>query len=224
MSLAVRRIVVANDASGKSVKVSDETIPAASRELGVGITGTEMWSTAQMPVDNDTSADHEQRSGFIKQFNEFNWVGSGGGTAFRITEWAPGHAKFTHRTQTTDYDVVLAGEIDLTLDRGKVVHLRAGDVVILRGGTHTWHNTGEIPAITAFILIDALPVNANGEMLQPLFSADRRFGSRMLLKPSAAPERNRRICSAEVRAWNHLSVSTVQGSTSRTPSTPRLNF
>jgi quercetin dioxygenase-like cupin family protein len=85
---------------------------------------------------------------------------------------APGHAKFSHRTQTVDYDIVLSGEIDLILDDGEVVHLRTGDVIILRGGTHTWHNTAAVPAVTAFILVDALPVSVDHEILEPLFPAE----------------------------------------------------
>jgi uncharacterized cupin superfamily protein len=172
MSLKIRRVVAANNAAGKCVVVSDEVIDAVSRGVGVGVTGSEMWSTDQMPVDNSPSADNAQREGFVKRFNDFNWVGSGAGTTFRITEWAPGHAKFSHRTQTVDYDIVLSGEIDLILDNGEVVHLRTGDVIILRGGTHTWHNTGAVPAVTAFILVDALPVSVDHEILEPLFPAE----------------------------------------------------
>jgi uncharacterized cupin superfamily protein len=172
MSLTVRRVIAGNNQEGRCVVVANEVIDAVSRGMGAGITGSEIWSTDQMPVDNAVTADSSQRAGFVKHFNEFNWVGTGGGTTFRVTEWAPGHAKFTHRTQTVDYDIVLAGEIDLELDGGEVVHLKTGDVVIMRGGTHTWHNKGAVPAITAFVLVDALPVSAKGKLLEPLFPAD----------------------------------------------------
>lgn len=72
-----------------------------------------------------------------------------------------------------DYDVVLSGEIDLILESGEVVHLKTGDAVILRGGTHTWHNIGVVPAVTAFILIDALQLRVGGTVLEPLFPADK---------------------------------------------------
>ena len=172
MSFEVRRYVAGNDTEGRCVVVTNEVIEAVSRGMGPGIIGSELWSTVQMPVDNAKDADSQQRAGFVKQFNNYNWVGSGGGTTFRITEWAPGHAKFTHRTQTVDYDIVLSGEIDLELDGGEVLHLKSGDVVIMRGGTHTWHNKGLVPAVTAFMLIDALPVTAAGHLLEPLFPAD----------------------------------------------------
>ena len=52
------------------------------------------------------------------------------------------------------------------------MHLQTGDVVIMRGGTHTWHNKGNVPAVTAFVLIDALAVEVHGQLLEPQFPAD----------------------------------------------------
>lgn len=171
MALEVRRIVAANDDAGKAVIVSDEQLSAVSRGIGANLTGCEIWSTDHMPIDNAVAADAAQRAGYIKRYNPYNYVGNGQGTTFRITEWAPGHPRFTHRTQTTDYDVVLSGEIDLELEGGEVVHLKAGDVVILRGCTHTWMNRGSVPAVTAFILVDAEAVEVDGTKLAPIFPA-----------------------------------------------------
>src|SRR5258708_24897622 len=120
-----------------------------------------------MPIDNSSAADAAQRAGFVKHNN---YVGNGGGSTFRINEWAPGHARFTHRTETMDYAIVLSGEIDLELDSGEVVHLKSGDVVVQRGTMHTWVNRGSVPAVTAFILIDAKLVEGNGGGIPTLFS------------------------------------------------------
>jgi uncharacterized cupin superfamily protein len=121
-----------------------------------------------MPVDNSEEAAVAQRAGFVKRYN---YVGTGEGTTFRITEWAPGHARFTHRTETVDYAILLSGEIDLELDDGEVVHLKPGDIVVQRGTIHTWVNRGSVPAVTAFILIDAKPDEVNGEALRTIFPA-----------------------------------------------------
>ena len=164
-----RRVVAANNQHGRAIVVSDERLPSLTRGVGHGMVGSELWSTDSMPVSNAPDADAAQRKGFIKVHNNYNYIGSGQGTAFRITEWEPGHTRFTHRTQTVDYDVVLSGEIDLELDDGQVVHLKAGDSVVLRGCTHTWINRGEVPAFTAFVLIDADAVVVSGEELPPLF-------------------------------------------------------
>lgn len=168
MTLEVRRIVTGHDADGKAVVITDERLTAVSRRIGANITGCEIWSTDQMPVDNSAAADAEQRAGLVKRYN---YVGTGEGTTFRITEWAPGHARFTHRTETVDYAILLSGEIDLELDSGEVVHLKPGDVVVQRGTIHTWVNRGSVPAVTAFILIDARPAEVNGEELRTLFPA-----------------------------------------------------
>ena len=167
--LEVRRVVAANNEEGAAVIVTDERLAAVSRGVGENITGCEIWSTNAMPVDNAPPADEAQRNGFVKVYNDFNYVGSGQGSTFRITEWAPGHARFTHRTHTVDYDIVLRGEIDLELEGGHIVHLKAGDVVVMRGCTHTWVNNSSAPAVTAFILLDATAVEIAGTALDPIF-------------------------------------------------------
>ena len=161
----VRRIVTGHNAAGKAVIKTDEQIAAVPR-IGAGISGAEIWSTDQMPIDNSAAADAAQRAGFVKHTN---YVGDGGGTTFRINEWVPGHARFTHRTETLDYAIVLSGEIDCELENGEAVHLKSGDVMIQRGTIHTWVNRGSVPAVTAFILIDAKPVEVNGTEMRTVF-------------------------------------------------------
>lgn len=168
MALAVRRVVTGHDANGKAVVASDERLTAVSRRIGKNITGCEMWSVDKMPVDNSEEAGAAQRAGFVKRYN---YVGNGQGVAFRITEWPPGHSRFTHRTETVDFAILLSGEIDMEVDDGEVVHLKPGDVVIQRGTVHTWVNRGSVPAVTAFVLIDASPAEVNGERLRTVFPA-----------------------------------------------------
>src|SRR6201985_1128998 len=170
MAMNVRRIVTGHNASGKAVIKTDERITAVPR-IGAGISGCEIWSTDHMPIDNSAAAAAAQRGGFVKHTH---YVGDGGGTTFRINEGAPGHARFTHRTETLDYAIVLSGEIDLELDSGEVVHLKPGDVVVQRGTMHTWVNRGSVPAVTAFILIDAKPVEVNGEEMRTVFPVQRK--------------------------------------------------
>src|SRR6201981_4099946 len=168
--MKLRRIVTGHNAAGQAVIKTDEQIAAVPR-IGAGISGAEIWSTDQMPIDTPAAADAAQRVGFVKHNN---YVGDGGGTTFRINEWAPGHARFTHRTETMDYAIVLSGEIGLELDSGEVVHLKPGDVVVQRGTMHTWVNRGSVPAVTAFILIDAKPVEVNGEEMRTVFPIQRK--------------------------------------------------
>jgi mannose-6-phosphate isomerase-like protein (cupin superfamily) len=141
MAMEVRRVVTGHDENGKATVVSDERMTAVPRigvepRLAAGVSNCEMWSTDRMPVDNSAVADAAQRTGFVKHYIHANYIGTGAGTTFRITEFAPGHARFTHRTKTADYVVVLSGEIDMELENDEVVHLKQGDVVATRDGPH----------------------------------------------------------------------------------------
>src|SRR5713101_6286768 len=77
-TMKVRRIVTGHNASGLSAVKTDELLPGVSRGIA-GITGWELWSTDQMPVDNSAAADAAQRAGFVKHLIP-NYVGTGGGT------------------------------------------------------------------------------------------------------------------------------------------------
>jgi hypothetical protein len=74
-----------------------------------------------------------------------------------------------HRTETVDYAILLSGECDLEFDSGEIVHMKPGGVQ--RGTMHAWVNNGSVPAVFAFILIDAEPAEAGGEMLQTRYPA-----------------------------------------------------
>jgi hypothetical protein len=167
MALKVRRVVIGYNADGEAVVKTDEQLAAVSRGGVAGVFGCEMWSTDQMPIDNSAAADAAQRAGFVPQNS--NYIGTGGGTLMRIDEWDPGCARFTHRTETLDYIIMLSGEIDLELDSGQVVHLKSGDVLLNRGMKHTWVNKGSVPAVMAVIMIDAKPVEVNGKVLGAVF-------------------------------------------------------
>src|SRR6201987_4827819 len=183
MAMKVRRIVTGHNAAGKAVIKTDEQIAAVPR-IGAGISGAEIWSTDQMPIDNSAAADAAQRAGFVKHTN---YVGDGAGTTFRINEWAPGPARFTHRTETLDYAIVLAGEIDCELENGEAVHLTSGDVMIQRGTIHTWVNKGSVPAVIAFILIDAKPVEVNGTEMRTVFPAPPK-ADHLSRRPACVPD------------------------------------
>jgi hypothetical protein len=166
MTLEVRRIVTTNTKEGKAMVASDERLTAVSRGLGEGIDGCEIWSTDAMPVDNSARDEHRQRAGVVRTNN---YVGSGGGSAFRITQFAPGHALFPHRTQTIDYAILLTGQLDLELDDEAAVRLVPGDVVVQRGTIHCWINRGDVPATIAFILLDAKPCQSDNGPLPTYF-------------------------------------------------------
>jgi quercetin dioxygenase-like cupin family protein len=163
MPLNVRRIVTGHDTKGRAVVATDETFSASASPTRPGISRVEIWSTDKMPVDNsEGAAGDAQRAGFVTRYN---YVGSGQGTVIRITEFAPGSPKFMHRTETVDYAILLSGECDLELDDGNVVHMKPGDICVQRGTMHAWVNNGSVPAVFAFVLIDADPVEIAGQKL-----------------------------------------------------------
>lgn len=163
MALQVRRIVTGHDQSGKAIVASDERLSGITTPARPGISRLELWSADKMPVDNsEGAAAAAQRKGFVVRHN---YVGSGQGHVCRVVEFAPGGHKFMHRTETLDYAILLSGECDLELDDGKTVHMKQGDICVQRGTMHAWVPTGPGPAVFAFILIDADPVEAGGHRL-----------------------------------------------------------
>jgi quercetin dioxygenase-like cupin family protein len=161
--MQVRRIVTGHDANGRAVVATDEIFTAAESPTRPGISRVEMWSTDKMPVDNsEGAASDAQRAGFVKRYN---YVGTGQGSVIRVTSFAPGSPGFMHRTETCDYAILLSGECDLELDDGKTVHMKAGDICVQRGTLHAWVNRGNEPAVFAFVLIDANPVEMAGQKL-----------------------------------------------------------
>src|SRR6266446_5717653 len=60
-----------------------------------------------------------------------------------------------HRTDTTDFGVVLSGNLALQLDDGAEVSLSPGDVLIENGTRHRWRVVGDVPATLASFIIGA---------------------------------------------------------------------
>jgi hypothetical protein len=52
-----------------------------------------------------------------------------------------------HVTPTTDYIMLLEGEVSLLLDTGDPIPLHPFDVVVQRATNHTWLVTGDRPAV-----------------------------------------------------------------------------
>ena len=153
--MKIRRVVTSHDDKGKAVVAIDEV----SRDVvsfRPGATVANIWSTAGFPVDNN---------GLRDTAKEITATTRAGGTVFRVIEFAPGVAPRNHRTDSIDYAVVMSGEIDMELDDGVSVHLKAGDVLVQRGTIHNWINNGAAPCVIAFVLIDAKPVTAGGKVL-----------------------------------------------------------
>lgn len=154
MALQIRRVVTGHDATGRAVVKIDE-IEKNLVSSRPGATSCVVWTTQGFPVDNDGEGDEGLRKTGTTLDN---------GTVFRVLELAPGVSPRNHRTESIDYAVVMAGEVDMELD-DTTVHLKEGDVLVQRGTIHNWVNRGTKPCVIAFVLIAAKPATAGGKVL-----------------------------------------------------------
>lgn len=145
--MKVRRIVTGHDAAGKAVVWKDEVKAGAATPIE-GIAAGLMWATDEMPFDYSRDEDMGAR--------KLGIAPPAGGTRFSVIEIQPGNAAYRHRTDTIDYVVCIAGEIQMQLS-GAVVTLRAGDIMIQRGTDHAWVNRGSAAARIAVVLVDGKP-------------------------------------------------------------------
>jgi mannose-6-phosphate isomerase-like protein (cupin superfamily) len=173
MTMDIRRVVTGHDENGKAVVILDGAPPINNR-AETGNAMALIWSTLGAPADNRGNEDGGAHVVPIAPTD--------GGSTIRIVEYPPestdgparderahleslgGHVPETparhpgmHKTDSVDYALILAGEIDMLLDDDDV-HLTAGDVVVQRGTYHAWANRGAVPCRIAFILIGADPL------------------------------------------------------------------
>jgi quercetin dioxygenase-like cupin family protein len=151
---SIRRVVTGHDAGGRAVVAIDEmcrnVISRRPQHESCLV-----WTTGSVPADNSGADDGAART--VASTDPV-------GTVFRIVQYGPGVAPRDHRTESIDYAVVMAGEIDMEID-GATVHLRQGDVLVQRGTIHNWVNHGTAPCVIAFVLVAAEPVERAGTRL-----------------------------------------------------------
>ena len=155
MTLTVRRVVTGHDKNGHAIVAIDETAKNVTQGRP-GAHAAVIWTSEGFPVDNGGDADTSGRKVGTTLDN---------GTVFRVVSFGPGVTPRYHRTDSIDYAVVMSGEIDMELDAGKSVHLKAGDVLVQRGTIHNWINNGKVPCVIAFVLVAAKPVQRAGKLL-----------------------------------------------------------
>ncbi len=162
----VRRVVTGHR-GGKAVVLFDSAAPNQKLRQASGVVSTLVWVTDEMPADVSGSVDRSLR--------EIGVLPPPNGSIFRVVDFPPeggtrsreavlkemgvadaGGARHPamHKTRSTDYAVVIEGEIDMLLDDSEV-HLAAGDVLIQQGTNHAWVNRSGRNCRIAFVLIDA---------------------------------------------------------------------
>jgi mannose-6-phosphate isomerase-like protein (cupin superfamily) len=167
----VRRIVTANDADGKSGVMIDGHAENTITVL------TELWITGRGAVNHRDGIDHASRStqleppegGTLFRYFEIppesevahlneeekrkaaaEWFAAMNGG--HLQPDTSRHAAM-HQSPTTDYIILLAGEITLVLDKEERT-LRPLDCVVQRGTNHAWVNRGKEPALLMAVLVD----------------------------------------------------------------------
>ena len=170
-----RRVVTGHRIEdGKSIIWKDGLAPTIIEPLPQFVLH-EMWET-KSPADNKGLQDAAIRDNKIEPHDP-------AGTMFRIVEFPPdevwqdldiaesfkkmgsgdahdGEADnaMMHETQTTDYAIVMEGEIWAVMEAGET-KLQAGDVLVQRGTNHAWSNRSDNMAVVAFVLVGAAPRN-----------------------------------------------------------------
>jgi len=181
----IRRVVTGIDEAGRSIIKSDTAATRVYRRGQEGLVITELWQTTSSPADNSSSGDPADgqlrlmppQQGSVFRIIEFmpdeRRFGvaplkappaseDSSGIEAALKKGATARAPGFHTTNTTDYVVVLSGEIYALTDKDEVL-LKAGDVLVQRGTNHAWSNRSKTPASLAFVLIDAQPLQSEGK-------------------------------------------------------------
>src|SRR5580692_11151246 len=166
----VRRIVTHNDEEGQSYVLKDgvatntiglltelwttgggphdyattDDAGASSRSLGPVSRGT-VFRYFQIPPESQSAhlSTEEKQKIWSELFKSWNAAG-----AQPNTSRDPG----MHATETTDYIILLSGQITLVLDKEEV-DLKPLDCVVQRGTNHAWVNRGTEDAVLMAVLV-----------------------------------------------------------------------
>jgi len=158
--MQVRQVVTGHDAKGRAVFVRDEQVEATPIP-GLGELAL-LWS-ADEPATYPNAGNNPAAPGIFPPV---------GGFRFTIATYSPesgvvapqatpemhiedGDEPGMHRTDTTDFGVLLSGNIVVEVDDGAELLLSPGDVVVQNGTRHRWRVVGDVPATMAAVLIGA---------------------------------------------------------------------
>jgi quercetin dioxygenase-like cupin family protein len=147
----LRRVVTGHDADGVAKVILDGK-PTNAKFSPTGNVSTLIWSSDESPADIAIGEQAEDYGARI-----LGTAPPAHGTRFAIIDFAPHTSGHVHRTESLDYVLVLAGEIEMQLDQSTVT-MKAGDVMVQRGTNHGWTNKTDSTARVAFVLMDAKPL------------------------------------------------------------------
>jgi quercetin dioxygenase-like cupin family protein len=146
----VRRVVTGHDDKDVAKVLWDDAI--IKTKTGKSGVLTHLWNTHDTPADIRVGTAIEDPGA-----EPHVTPPPPGGSRFVVIDYPPGNTGTMHRTETIDYIIVIAGEIEMVMDDSTVT-LRAGDTMIQRGTNHAWFNRSTEVARVAFVLVDAKPL------------------------------------------------------------------
>jgi mannose-6-phosphate isomerase-like protein (cupin superfamily) len=154
MDDGIRRVVLGADAHGDMGVWFDgpsdhvHGVPGYPPELAL----IDLWYTDAAPVVPGVDA----------AAREVAIAPDPGGTLFRIVTFPADDALphnddgtpalFWHETTTTDYNVLLSGQLAIVYDGGEIT-LEAGQTMVVHGGRHAWSNPGPDVAVLATVAV-----------------------------------------------------------------------
>lgn len=170
----VRQVVTGHDGRGKAVFVNDHRVEPITVRLAPGAEFVALWGSDEPQTYPDDGGNPSPAAWFPPvdgfRFALFTLPPDGSAdppedmdaAVAEIEAKLPGMLATVemdepgmHTSDTTDFDVVLSGEIILELDDGAEMLLQAGDTVIQNGTRHRWRNPGSVPAVVAVAIVGA---------------------------------------------------------------------
>lgn len=177
----IRRVVTGLDVEGRSAIISDKPAPRTHDFAAIpGFSNTVVWAMADSAASAPAPADITPTLRSL--------MPGPGGSALTIVQFPPS-AVFAsidpvaaaaeeaealpgladtfdpdmpgyHTTQTVDYQIVLSGQLLLSLETGEPTLLQAGDVIIQNATKHAWSNPSTEPAVLAAVSLGIRSVAA----------------------------------------------------------------
>src|SRR5260370_4757639 len=160
--MQVRLVVTGHNAKGRSVFAFEQQVDAmpipGRGELAM------RWS-ADEPATYPNAGDNPQAPGICPALGRVGFVMATYSPEYEVSarenvarrHVEEGDEPGFHRTDTTDFGVLISGNLAVQLDDGAEVVLNPGDVFIENGTRHRWRVVGDKPATMASFLVGANP-------------------------------------------------------------------
>jgi hypothetical protein len=158
--MQIRQVVTGHDATGRAVFVRDEQVDAMPIP-GLGELAV-LWS-ADEPATYPNAGNNPAAPGIFPPVGGLRFTMATYSPEFEVVapEATPemhiedGDEPGMHRTDTTDFGVLLSGNLVVEVDDGAELLLSPGDVVVQNGTRHRWRVVGDAPATIAAFMIGA---------------------------------------------------------------------